>query len=669
MNVDAEVFGPYRLDELLGRGGMGEVYRAYDLEFERTVAVKRLSAHLADDPRFQERFRREAHHVARLRNPHIVPIHRFGEINGQLYIDMRYVEGGDLADLIRTTGPLPPDRAVRILEHLASALDDAHANGLVHRDVKPSNALLDRRVADFCYLADFGITRLATDRRSNSLTRTGALLGSLAYMAPEQFDGMVTMQSDIYSLTCVFYEMLTGARPYDGDALPVLMHAHIKVAAPRPSERNPAAAAFDEVVATGMAKVATDRFTSAGALAAAARAALAGHAAPATADDEPTRPERELTTLAGTTVDSTPAANGTPATGADSDVGEKPDAPTPTVSRGFHHGESAIPTRRVGDSDTVSLQFRHGELGLSARRVGNSDTASPGGRSDGSRSGGRGAASADPTTGRGGGRGAASADPTTGRGGGRGAASADPAAGLGEADLGASDAGRDPGPSTDGRRGGAASGDAVAAPRSATGERGGGSGGPDTLDGETDVDARTTETLSRVRSSLGPRWLPPLAVAAVILALVGATWAIAQMTATVAGTPSAARNPAPAAAAPASSAASSAAPAPGAAPPAGPVLTEAVFTGRTSDNAITLAVGIKDGRAAATSATAIWSRPGWRATSTERTSHCTVATRAPSSTQRRASVGCWARSPWQASPARSPRRSPPARPGCTRTSG
>src|SRR6478609_9593213 len=118
---------------------MGEVYRAYDLEFERTVAVKRLAGHLADDPRFQERFRREAHHVARLRNPHIVPIHRFGEIKGQLYIDMRYVEGGDLADLIRTTGPLPPDRAVRILEHLASALDDAHTNGLVHRDVKPSN--------------------------------------------------------------------------------------------------------------------------------------------------------------------------------------------------------------------------------------------------------------------------------------------------------------------------------------------------------------------------------------------------------------------------------------------------------------------------------------------------------------------------------------------------
>ena len=141
------------------------------------------------------------------------------------------------------------------------------------------------------------------------------------------------------------------------------------------------------------------------------------------------------------------------------------------------------------------------------------------------------------------------------------------------------------------------SGDAVAS-RSATGERGGGGGGPDTVDGETDVDAPTPEDLRRARPSLGPRWLPPLAVAAVILALVGATWAIAQMSATVAGTPSAAQNAAPASGAQASAASSAAAPAPGAAPPAGPVLTEAVFTGRTSDNAITLAVGIKDGRAA-----------------------------------------------------------------------
>jgi serine/threonine-protein kinase len=109
-----------------------------------------------------QRFRREAYHVARLRSPHVIPIHRYGEIDRRLYIDMRFVEGGDLANLIHATGPLAPARAVNIVEQLASALDEAHANGLVHRDVKPSNALLDATVTDFCYLADFGITRTAT---------------------------------------------------------------------------------------------------------------------------------------------------------------------------------------------------------------------------------------------------------------------------------------------------------------------------------------------------------------------------------------------------------------------------------------------------------------------------------------------------------------------------
>jgi serine/threonine protein kinase len=270
------VFGPYRLVELLGRGGMGEVYRAYDNEHSRIVALKRLVGHLADEPEFEKRFRREAFNVARLRSPHIIPIHRYGEIDGQLYIDMRYVDGGDLADLV-AAGPLAPSRAVRIVEQLAGALDEAHAHGLVHRDVKPSNVLLDTTAGDFCYLADFGITRPQSTRRSNSLTRTGAILGSLAYMAPEQFDGAVTKQSDIYSLTCLFYELLTGRKPYEGDRLPVLMHAHMKVPPPLASTHNPAAGLFDEVIATGMAKEATARYESAGALARAARAALERH--------------------------------------------------------------------------------------------------------------------------------------------------------------------------------------------------------------------------------------------------------------------------------------------------------------------------------------------------------------------------------------------------------
>lgn len=271
---DTEDFGPYRLEELLGRGGMGEVFRAHDTEHDRDVAVKRLAPHLADEPEFQRRFSREAHHVAQLRNPHVITIHRYGLIQGQLYIDMQLVDGGDLLSLIEHSGALPAERAVYILEQVASALDEAHESGLVHRDVKPSNILLDGKLTDFCYLADWGITRATTNRRSNSLTRTGALLGSLTYMAPEQFDGVVTHASDIYGLTCVFYEMLTGRRPYDGDGLPVLMHAHMKIPPPRPSEIVPDTAAFDEVVGRGMAKDAAARYPTAGALARAARQAL-----------------------------------------------------------------------------------------------------------------------------------------------------------------------------------------------------------------------------------------------------------------------------------------------------------------------------------------------------------------------------------------------------------
>lgn len=297
MNTETNTFGPYRLDELLGRGGMGEVYRALDTEHERTVAVKRLAPHLADDAEFQVRFRREARVAARLRSPHVIPIHRYGAIDGQLYIDMRFVDGGDLQSLVHASGGLPLDRAVDVLEQIANAVDDAHAHGLVHRDVKPSNILLDTGVRDFCYLADFGITRAAAaGTTSNSLTRTGALLGSLAYMAPEQFDGAVTMRSDVYALTCVFFEMITGERPYAGEGLPVLMHSHLKVPPPRPSQRSPGTGIFDELVATGMAKDATERFDSAGALARAARAALDAHRASATVAPTGAAPRTPATT-------------------------------------------------------------------------------------------------------------------------------------------------------------------------------------------------------------------------------------------------------------------------------------------------------------------------------------------------------------------------------------
>src|SRR5215471_3838622 len=139
----AERFGPYRLDELVGRGGMGEVYRAYDTAKDRTVALKRLPRHLADDRGFKSQFRRESQIVARLREPHIIPIHDFGEIDGQLFIDMRLVEGVDLTTLISESGgSLAPDLAVNVISQVAAALASAHDAGLMHRDIKPSNVLV-----------------------------------------------------------------------------------------------------------------------------------------------------------------------------------------------------------------------------------------------------------------------------------------------------------------------------------------------------------------------------------------------------------------------------------------------------------------------------------------------------------------------------------------------
>ena len=162
-----EEFGPYRLEHLIGRGGMGEVHRAWDRRRERTVALKRLPAPLAGDPEFQARFRRESALAAQLSEPHIIPIHDFGEINGRLFIDMRLVEGVDLASVVKAEGPMAPRRAVGILAQVAAALDAAHAAGLVHRDVKPSNVLVRGHDEDeFAYLIDFGIARAAAGQTS-----------------------------------------------------------------------------------------------------------------------------------------------------------------------------------------------------------------------------------------------------------------------------------------------------------------------------------------------------------------------------------------------------------------------------------------------------------------------------------------------------------------------
>jgi serine/threonine protein kinase len=268
-HLDATPFGHYELLELLGRGGMGQVFRAHDTLTDRIVALKVLPAHLAGDPVFQQRFRREAHAAAGLSEPHVVPIHGYGEIDGQLYLDMRLIDGEDLGTVLSdANGPLAPERAVTIVEQVAAALDSAHAVGLVHRDVKPSNIFVAAK--DFVYLIDFGIARTTSQ---TGLTSVGSTLGTMAYMAPERFkSGLSDPRSDVYALTCVLHECLTGSRPYSGDSLEQQLAGHLVAPPPRPSALNPnLPKGFDEVVAKGMAKDPDNRYQTAGELADAVR--------------------------------------------------------------------------------------------------------------------------------------------------------------------------------------------------------------------------------------------------------------------------------------------------------------------------------------------------------------------------------------------------------------
>lgn len=261
------VLGDYTLQRLLGRGAMGEVYEARDSRRGRTVALKLLSPQFAGDALFRERFLRESRMAAQLSDPHVIPIHDWGEIDGFLFLDMRIVAGGgDLRKLL-AAGPLAPDRAVSIIEQIAHALDTAHAAGLVHRDVKPDNILIDTN--DFAYLVDFGLAQTTTDPR---LTDTGAAVGSFAYMAPERFGAgnIATPATDIYALTCVLVECLTGSAPFGAGDLQVLVAAHLN--SPPPILHSP----FDAVVARGMAKNPAERFVTAGELAHAATDALEG---------------------------------------------------------------------------------------------------------------------------------------------------------------------------------------------------------------------------------------------------------------------------------------------------------------------------------------------------------------------------------------------------------
>ncbi|GJO54952.1 hypothetical protein NJB1907f3_38520 [Mycobacterium marinum] len=238
----------------------------------RDVAIKILPADRANEPGFRARFSREALIAARLTDPHIIPVHDTGEIDGQLYLVMPIINGVDLEVALQRDGPMTPARAVGMVEQIAAALDAAHTHGLVHRDVKPSNALMTDQ--GFVYLIDFG---LAQDGTGAKLTAESRTAGTWAYMAPERMmSDVIDARADVYSLTCLLYECLTGEMPFPGDRVALQMTAHLATPPPKPSERRSAVpAGFDDVIARGMAKQPDDRYPSAGELAMAAAAALA----------------------------------------------------------------------------------------------------------------------------------------------------------------------------------------------------------------------------------------------------------------------------------------------------------------------------------------------------------------------------------------------------------
>ena len=225
----------YLAQELIGRGGMGEVYRALDVRLDRPVALKVLAARVVENERARERLLVESRLAASLDHPNVVPIYEAGEQDGQLFIAMRYVPGRDLRALLRREGALAPERAVAIARQVAGALDAAHRGGLVHRDVKPSNVLLDRQdEGEHCYLADFGLTQSPSERGPTD----GQFMGTVAYVSPEQIRGeQVDGRADQYGLACLLFECLTGTVPYGTRSDVAVIFAHLEEPVPPASGR------------------------------------------------------------------------------------------------------------------------------------------------------------------------------------------------------------------------------------------------------------------------------------------------------------------------------------------------------------------------------------------------------------------------------------------------
>jgi hypothetical protein len=308
--------GGFVIESVAGRGGMGIVYRAHQREPDRVVALKVIAPELAGDPSFQARFKSEGRIAARLEHPNVIPVYAVGEDRGVLFIAMRFVVGTDLRTLIDHEGQIDTRRAALLIDAVGQALDAAHAQGLVHRDVKPANILISAAGGrEHVYLTDFGLTRHVV--ASQAFTATGALVGTVDYVAPEQVRGeRIDARTDVYSLGCVLFHALTGRVPYPGPNQIAKLYAHDSEPPPSVRELVPEVpAALDAVVARAMAKAPDERYQSAGDLGAAAIAAVdaapvrraertvaVGEAAPRPGGDRGRAPVRYRLVVAGALV-------------------------------------------------------------------------------------------------------------------------------------------------------------------------------------------------------------------------------------------------------------------------------------------------------------------------------------------------------------------------------
>jgi serine/threonine-protein kinase len=310
----------YRIEGLLGEGGMSRVYLAEHLSLGRKIALKLLAADLAEDESFRERFLRESRAAAALDHPNVIEIFDADDADGLLYIAMRYVAGSDLREIVKARGALSAERTLHLLGQGASALDAAHARGLVHRDVKPANVLVGAR--DHVYLSDFGVVKDRKDARE--LTRSGVFVGTLDYAAPEQIRGEeLDGRADVYALGCILYQCLSGTLPYPRDSEVQLIYAHLEEPPPTLAATGRFAPGVDRVIAAALAKRREDRFATCAQLIAAARAELSRPAAPEPARQPPPAPPAPA------------APRPAPHTVVDLPAGHVPASPPPPAGRGL----------------------------------------------------------------------------------------------------------------------------------------------------------------------------------------------------------------------------------------------------------------------------------------------------------------------------------------------